>query len=70
MFVSRAYFLVRGNAQMLIELDKTAMEREIVAFRPPPMAVIDTVTFFYRSLFSSVMIGLENIPMDLVRAGK
>ena len=43
MFVNRAYYLVRDNAQMFIELDRTAMEREIAAFKPPPMPILDAV---------------------------
>ena len=111
LFLNRAYYLTRNNAEKLIELDVTAMEREIVSFRPPALPILDAVrhtpsrarlralvlavaflcscatvcpcvrvcvslsvvpqaTFMYHSLFSTVMIGLENIPLDEIRAGK
>jgi hypothetical protein len=43
MFVNRAYYMIKGNAQMLIDLDKSAMEREIISFRPPSVKLLDMV---------------------------
>jgi hypothetical protein len=44
LFVNRAYYMVKGNAQMLIDLDKSAMEREIISFRPPSVRLLDMVS--------------------------
>ena len=70
LFLNRAYTLVRDNVSMLQLLDRTSVERQILRFKPPSQTSLDAATWVYNSLFSSVLIGVENIPVAELRAGK
>lgn len=70
LFLSRAYQLVHDNVPLLELLDRSAFERHILRFRPPALSVVEGATWLYQSLFSSVLIGTENIPLAELKAGR
>jgi hypothetical protein len=70
LFLSRAYNLVRDNVTMLELLDRSSLERHLLKFKPPAKALLDKATWFYRSLFSCVLIGVDNIPTAELKSGR
>jgi hypothetical protein len=63
LFMHRIYYLVHNNAEALISLDYTAIERDMLRFRPPPLRTLELVTSPY-AVFDPVFLGLDNIPTD------
>ena len=60
-FVSRAYYLARDNASALLELEQSAIERDMLQFTPS-QATLALLSNTYASAFRPALLGLENIP--------
>jgi hypothetical protein len=43
--ISRLYELIRGDARPLLEVEKRAAERDLLAFQPPPMRLVRKIEF-------------------------
>lgn len=69
LFTSRAYFLLRGNGKGLVELERAALRRRMLAFRPSG-ATLDLVTSPFRRVFSPVFTGLEKVPLPACQGGE
>lgn len=65
LFVHRASYLAHGTGlSMLVSLEETNKEREMVKFQAPSLSIINMITAPFRSVFDPVFLGAENIPED------
>ena len=62
LFVHRTYYLTRNNAKALINLEHSAMERDMLEFTPSRGMPLLQAT--YAAAFRPMLLGLENIPTD------
>ena len=69
--VNRANYLLRDNVDGLIQLEQSAIDRDMLNFTPPSHTTMASLMNFYRPLFRPIFLGLENIPTTrpLVRGG-
>lgn len=60
--LNRAYNMVHDNAELIIQMDELAVEREVKAFKPPDVKTLMRVVRPYWSIMDPVFIGIDNIP--------
>ena len=70
LFLNRAFFLAKDNAELLILLDQTQQERRMLRFQPPSLTLLRTVTYPYRRLLEPLLVGESNLPLAAIRARK
>ena len=63
-FSGRAHYLAGNNVDALVALEHSALERDMVRWRPPPSVVVDMATALYRAVLHPVFCGLERVPRD------
>ena len=64
MFTGRAHYLAGNNVDALVALEHSALERDMVRWRPPPKVVVDWATSLYRAVLHPVFCNLDRVPTD------